>query len=124
MSFPSLTPSRRSVSLGDTPVRAYRAMSGAETRILYGNQRSEATLELFYEKLSASEADQFVTHYDSVKGTAMTFAVGTPLTVGWVSGSKVQGPGQWRYDGPPSFEQNGGECDRVNVSVKLKTVVG
>jgi len=122
--FPTIKPSRRAVSLGDYPVKSFRSVNGSEVRIRYGNVRSEATLDLVYEKLTAAEADQFVNHYDanSVQGTFKTFSVGTALTVGWSSGSKVQGSAAWRYAGPPKFTQAGGDCDRMDVTVKLKTV--
>ena len=120
--YPSLMPTRRAVSLGDWPVKSYRTINGDETRIRYGNKKSEATLELFYEKLTDTEADQFVSHYDWARGTYKTFAVGAPLTTGWRSGAKVQGTSAWRYDGPPKFNQNGGDCNRMNLTVKLKTV--
>ena len=123
MSFPNIKPTSRNCSLGDYPVRYYEAISGAEVRLVYGSKRRQATLDLSYEALSAAEANQFVCHYESVKGTTYTFGVGTALTVGWISGGGVQGQGAWRYDGPPSFTQAGGECDKVNVSVKLVTVV-
>ena len=123
MSFPNILPTRRSVSLGDYPVKAFRSISGAEVRIRYGNVRSEATLELFYEKLSAEEADQFVNHYENVVGTFKTYGVGSPLTVGWISGNKVKHSGAaWRYDGPPRFTQNGGDCEKMDCTIKLKTV--
>lgn len=124
MSFPTIKPTRRTASMGDYPVKAYRAISGAETRIRYGNLRSEATLELGYEGLSAAEAAEFANHYEAVNGTTYTFAVTTALTVGWNSGATVQGSGKWRYDGPPTFSQVGGDCDRVDVAITLKTVVG
>jgi len=124
MSFPSLVPNRRSIALGDYPVRYFRALSGAETRIRYGNQRSQVTMELYYEKLTASETNQIVTHYESMQGTTATFSVGIAKDAGWTSGSAAQGPGYWRYDGPPQIVANGGECEYSNVTVKLITVVG
>jgi hypothetical protein len=122
-SFPDYKPSRRNVSLGDWPVKAVRAMSGAETRLRYGDRRSEATLDLYYEALTAVEADAFISHYNSALGTYDTFTVGTPLTVGWTSGSRVTGDAAWRYAEPPQFSSNAGDCDKLNVSIKLMTVV-
>lgn len=124
MSYPALVPNRRSVSMGDFPVKAYESMSGAETRIRYGDQRRQATLELTYDRLTPTEADQIAAHYDSVEGTTYTFSVGTPLTEGWISGTRVQGNGQWRYADPPSFNQLGGECEQLSATVRLVTVVG
>lgn len=121
--FPDYKPSRRNVSLGDWPIKAVRSMSGAETRIRYGDRRTDAVLDLYYENLSAAEADAFVSHYNSAIGTYDTFTVATPLTIGWDSGSKVKGDGSWRYAEPPQFSSSAGDCTRVNVSVKLTTVV-
>ena len=121
--FPTTLPNRRAVSLGDYPVKSYRSINGAEVRIMYGDKRSEATLELFYEKLTAAEADRFVVHYDAVDGTFKTFTVSAPLTVGWTSGGRIKGSAEWRYDGPPQFTQSGGDCDRMDLTIKLKTVL-
>jgi len=123
MAFPSTLPTRRNVSLGNWPVKVVRAMSGAETRMRYGDLRSDATLELYYDNISATEADAFVDHYNSTIGTYNTFSVSAPLTVGWNSGNKIKGGGAWRYAEAPQFSSNAGDCNRVNVTVKLTAVV-
>lgn len=110
--------------MGDYPVKPYETMNGAETRIRYGDQRRLARLELSYENLTSTEADLIAAHYDSVQGSMYTFTVGEPLTAGWISGARIQGDGQWRYADAPTFSQQGGECDKVQVRVSLVTVVG
>lgn len=124
MAFPNLVPNKRSISMGDYPVKAYETMNGAETRIRYGDQRRQATLDLTYDRLTPAEADEIAAHYDSVEGTTYTFTIGTPLTAGWISGTRVQGDGQWRYAEAPSFSQIGGECEQMTATVRLITVVG
>ena len=41
MAFPSLVPSTRTFDAGNWPVKTYKAQSGAEVRILYGNRRTK-----------------------------------------------------------------------------------
>lgn len=122
MSFPTTVPSSRSVTLGDYPVKTVRSLSGVETRLRYGNARSQATCELQYKRLTPAQCQAFISHYDSVGGTSNTFAVTTAVSAGWgVTG--VQGSGQWRYDGPPQFTATGGECDRSDAAIKLISVI-
>jgi hypothetical protein len=122
MSFPTTTPSSRTVSLGDYPVKSVRSLSGAETRLRYGNARSQASCELQYKRLTPAECQAFINHYDLVGGTSNTFSVTTAISAGWgVTG--VAGSGQWRYDGPPQFSATAGDCDKSDASIKLISVV-
>lgn len=122
MSFPAIVPTSRNVTLGDYPVKSVRSLSGVETRLRYGNARSQATCDLQYKRLSPAQCQAFINHYDSVGGTSSTFAVTTAISAGWnVSG--IPGSGQWRYDGPPQFTAAGGDCDRSDVAIKLISVI-
>lgn len=107
MPFPALKPTSRSSSAGDYPVKTFKAQSGAEVRILYGSKRTGMELDLSYDNISDSSADDFVVHYDEVKGTFSTFDLPANVLAGW-SGDSTQldasfTGNQWRYSGPPSI---------------------
>jgi len=86
MDFPALVPSSRNYSSGDYAVRTFRSQSGAESRILYGDTRFGATLELQYQNITDKNAQTFVGHYENEKGTFGTFELPIRVFEGW-SGS-------------------------------------
>ena len=120
MSFPALAPSGRNYGTGDFPVRSYRSQSGAEVRILYGNQRTGMTLELTYDNVGDSQATTFLTHFDETKGTYTTFALPSTALAGW-SGSTTaldgNGANRWRYESAPTITNVAPGIS--NVQVKL-----
>lgn len=106
MAFPTLQPTGRNFDPGDYPIKSFRAQSGAETRILYGSQRTNMSLELSYENIADSNAGLFVTHFDEVQGTYQTFSVPSAVRSGWGGTSStldVTGANAWRYSEPPQI---------------------
>lgn len=106
MTYPTLQPSSRDFTPGDYPVRTVRSQSGVETRILYGSQRTGMQLSLGYSNITDSQAEQFNTHYDEVKGTYLTFTLPAEIRAGWnASASTLDavGANAWRYESPPTI---------------------
>ena len=89
MDFPALVPSSRNYNSGDYAVRTFRAQSGAESRILYGDSRFGATLELQYQNITDKNAQTFVGHYENVKGTYGTFTLPLRVIEGWDGSSRL-----------------------------------
>lgn len=85
MAFPDLKPTSRSVRLGDFPVKSFRSQNGFEYRVLYGNKRTGAELELKYENIADNLAAQFLTHYNDKRGTYEEFEVSQFSRAGWDS---------------------------------------
>jgi hypothetical protein len=83
MDFPAFVPSSRNYNLGDYAVRTFRAQSGAESRILYGDSRFGTTLELQYQNITDKNAETFMVHYENMKGTFKTFPVSAGVMGGW-----------------------------------------
>ena len=83
MSFPALTPSSRQFGSGNFPVSTYSAADGAEVRILRGNLRTGATLQLVYNALTDNEADLFINHYEAQKGSFLSFSMSTGALKGY-----------------------------------------
>lgn len=121
--FPNLAPSKRTHTPAEYPVQTFKSEAGVEVRILYGNQPTGATLSLQYKNLSDAEAELFVEHFRSVKGTFQTFSLGSvavnPGTAvdedsakaGWSGNpanlSKDSGSftgNQWRYAKAPQLQ--------------------
>ena len=124
MAFPTLAPSGREFDAGSYPVKTFRAQSGAESRILYGNKRSNQSLSLTYANITDSQAEQFVTHFDEVRGTYETFTLPSAVRIGWSASSAtldaVTGSA-WRYDSAPSLTSI--SPGRSTLRVKLVAVL-
>ena len=106
MTYPQLSPSSRNYAPGDWAQKKYKAMSGAETRIRYGNKRTDAKLTLQYQNLQDSQADDFLAHYDSVFGTFQSFTLPTETLAGWTGSSYIPNVStmQFRYRKPPQIK--------------------
>ena len=109
MPYPTIAPTSRSYDPGDYANTKYRANSGAEFRIQYGDKRTGMKMRLVYKNITDSQAAAFLTHYDEVDGTVKQFT-GTQVTTGTEKGmsstlqSKVGASGSfWRYEGPPQL---------------------
>ena len=83
MAYPSLKPTSRNFSAGDYSYKTFKSQSGKEVRILYGDKRTGMTLDLSYENITDSAADDFVAHYDEVKGGFSTFTLPSEVRAGW-----------------------------------------
>ena len=109
MAFPALTPTSRSFESGDFPIKTFKAQNGAETRILYGSNRTNMKLQLSYANITDAEAEQFLDHYEEVRGTFDTFNLGQAARGGWKGNSDALGAqatgNEYRYENPPQLVQ-------------------
>ena len=110
MAFPSLTPTARSFTPGDYPVKTFKSQNGSETRILYGSTRTNMKLSLTFSNIDDDDADLILSHYDEVQGTFQRFKLGgNDFTLGGWEGSILsQQPvfdNKYRYEGPPQVTQ-------------------
>lgn len=122
MTLPSIKPSARNFTPGNFPVREYKALSGKEIRIRYGNVRTESTLDLTYENISDAQAGLFLSHYASLNGTFSTFPIVSTHAVfsGWRGAAGLLNAAAgtaWRYAEPPQVESvyNGISTVRVQL---------
>ncbi len=122
MTFPSLQPSSRSFDPGAPAIKTYNAQSGAEVRLKYGSQRTKMKLALSYKNITDSNAESFLTHYDSVEGTFSTFTIPSAAFSGWAGSSSAldaTGANAWRYEQPPQISSV-----RPGVSTVTVNLVG
>jgi hypothetical protein len=112
VAFPEIVPTGRSIKPGTYAMQSFRAMSGAETRILYGDKIIGTELTLTYNNLPDSKAAQFMDHYIDMKGTFDSFnfsVLDTKAKAGWQENSNYLSPRagsddadlSWRYKEPP-----------------------
>lgn len=104
MPFPALSPTARDFKPGDWPIKSYNSQSGAEVRILYGDTRTKMELSLSYDNISDAQAEQFLTHYDEVKGSYLTFDLSSTAKTGWSGTAAAIDAGninRWRYANSP-----------------------
>ena len=110
MAFPNLVPTSRSFESGDYPVKTFKAQSGAETRILYGDKRTNMKLSLTYSNITDANAALFLIHFDSeTNGTFSTFEIADNTRLGWAGHKRDLGAAnsgnRWRYDNAPQQVQ-------------------
>jgi hypothetical protein len=120
MPFPSIKPTARDFKPGDWPVKTFNAQSGAEVRILYGDTRTKMELSLSYDNVPDAQAEQFLTHYDEVKGSYLTFDLSDAAKTGWRGNAAAVDAGnvnKWRYAESPQVTavRPGRSSIRVNL---------
>lgn len=117
--FPSIVPTSRNYQPGDWPIKRFTSQNGSEVRILRGNSRLNSQLDLTYDNISDTYADQFLAHYREVQGTFRTWSLPaagagktfTDALEGWGGSSIDDGATTapygmaWRYAEPPQVTQ-------------------
>ena len=121
LSYPTLTPSSRDITIGDYPIKKYNAMDGTEVRILYGSQDTNATMALTYQNITDDLASDFANHFRSTKGTFENFAVAQEVYNGWKGDAPDQTfrgeKGRWRYNSPPKITSVRPGVSTVQISL-------
>ena len=110
MAFPNLVPTSRSFEAGDYSVKTFKAQSGSETRILYGDKRTNMKMSLTYSNITDANAALFFIHFDSeTTGTFTTFEIAQNTRLGWAEDKKYLGANdsgnRWRYENAPQQVQ-------------------
>ena len=124
MAFPTLTPTSREFSPGAWPIKNYNSQSGAEIRILYGSQRTNAKLGLSYENVTDANAQLFIDDFNSNIGTLRTFTLPSSTQNGWNGSAATLDapPGtKWRYESEPQIRSV--RPGRSSVTVNLVAVI-
>jgi len=132
--FPSIVPTARSLNAGDFPGTTFTAQNGMESRVQYGNRRSNTELSLSFDNISDADAALIHDHYVNCRGTLGLFGVGytsksgnpgfdagiTPLSNTNRFSAAPFGL-QYRYAEPPQF--NSVKPGRMSVIIKLTGVL-
>jgi len=131
--FPDMTPSSRSMTMGDLPSKVYRAMSGATVRRAFGNKQTQYVLKMQFTNIGddnplrrkAGTVKDILSHYYNANGTFERFNLGTGMFDGmgedakkYFKGNYSQSPQvSWRYAKPPEVKSV--HPGISNVSVEL-----
>lgn len=118
--FPSLTPRTRSLTLGDVPQQLYRGVSGGEVRFKQGNSYIAQTLNIGYEYLTESEAQQILDHYAGQQGSLLPFDLSAEIWSGYTTPPVSSILYQWRYSGP--FDVSIAAPKQYNINIEMQTV--
>jgi len=124
MAFPTLRPTSREFNPGSWPTKTFNSQSGSEIRILYGSQRTNATLKLSYSNIPDNNAQLFLDDYEASFGTLRTFSIPSEARAGWGgSASSIDSPPgtKWRYEAAPSVQSV--SPGRSSVAVSLVAVI-
>ena len=108
VAFPALKPTSRSYSPGVYPSAEFKALNGATTRMLFGNRRSDAELQLEFGNISDDNAALILQHYERVVPSddwvGFTSATGSAGASSALAAYLQESGGsglRWRYEGPP-----------------------
>lgn len=122
--YDTLVPTSRTFTPGNYAVKTYTAINGTEHRLLYGNTRTQMTLDLTFANITDSEAAGILSHFDEMAGTFLTFAL-PPGDVGAKGGWKANDEfgmnangGAWRYDSPPQMQSVFPGISTVTVTLR------
>ena len=108
VAFPPIKPTGRSYTPGSYPTAEFKALNGVTTRMLYGNRRSDAALNLDFQNISDRNAALILRNYERVTPTGdwvgFTSANGSAGARSDLAAYLEESGGsglRWRYDGPP-----------------------
>lgn len=123
MGFPTLAPSSRQFSLGEFPVKTFRAMDGYEVRLLYGSKLTGNKMTLTYNAIPDASAELFINHYREMRGSFESFVFVDqkgPKT-GWGASPKsisaADYGNEWRYEKAPTVTSVRPGVSNVSVSL-------
>jgi len=118
--FPTLTPSARSLNYGDYPQATYEGVSGGNVRFKFGSDRVVQRLTLGYEYLTEAETQLLLDHYEDQQGSLISFDLPAAVWAGYSSVPVNPADYEWRYVGP--FQVGLAAPLRYNTSIELESV--
>lgn len=124
--YDTLVPTSRTFNPGNYAIKNFTALNGVEHRLLYGNVRTQMTLELTFANITDKEAASILKHYNEMIGTFLTFALPAGdqgVKGGWKANDDFKmnsNGGGWRYDSPPQMQSV--FPNRSTVTVTLRGV--
>lgn len=122
MTFPAYKPSSRAFTAGQIPVSTFRALSGAETRIITGSQTSSHAVSLSFNNVDEQVTENILGHWYLMQGVALAFQLPFEVWAGWSTYANGVSPNQsWRYSKPPNVDTVSPGI--MNISVQLLSVL-
>jgi hypothetical protein len=119
---PSIVPSQREFTLGQFPIKTYRALSGATVKRSFGNKPNSYKLSLFYQNLHDPDTVELLRHYRDTSGGFERFRLPNGLFAGMTNNLQgfIQSPYdiQWEYVGPPTIQSVYREISNVTIELQ------
>jgi hypothetical protein len=121
-SFPAVRPSIRRYGFGLFPVTTETGFGGGSVRFLHADNRYGISLELGYEVITQSEAQQIRDHYRSRQGGALSFMLPNIIWAGHSNPDNIVALGtSWIYAAAPNETHRSGLL--FDVTVRLLQVI-
>jgi len=120
MTFPALTPSKRSFTPGEYPHTAFRSLNGFEGRVRHSSVMIGSSLRLSYVGLPEQDMLDILLHYQDTQGIYFSFALPADTLSGLTAADYTLTGFSWRYAAPPTVLDL--PCDRYTVEVELESV--
>ena len=126
--FPSLRPSQRSLTMGQLPIKEYRALNGAMVRRAFGNRRFGYQLSLSFDNINEIALCQLWDHYHNNQ-TVSGFTIPDTVFSGYGSQEASEKGANfiarasgitsiaWYYAEPPQIESVSTSYSTVQVSL-------
>jgi hypothetical protein len=117
ISFPAVSPTRRSFTPGEYPTKRFDSISGAGTTRLYGSKASNATLDLEF-LLDDTNTEALLQSWHDSLGGAKVLTLPATLFEG-MNGPEGQIPNylNWRWSETPSVESLVPGRSRIRVTL-------
>ena len=127
--FPSLRPAQRTISMGQAPIKEYRALNGATVRRSFGNRRFGYVVELTFQNITEASVSLIWDHYHDNQNLQNGFSLPDSIFSGYSTNETIGRPEglisrvnridyiTWFYIEPPSIESV--ERSRSTVQVRL-----
>lgn len=126
--FPSLRPSQRSLTMGELPIKEYRALNGAIVRRAFGNRRFGYQLSLSFDNISEAILSQLWDHYhnnQTVNGFSIPDSVfsgygskeASDTNASFIARANRMSTIVWYYAEPPQIESVSTSYSTVQVSL-------
>lgn len=125
--FPSIRPSERSLTMGQPPIKEYRALNGVVVRRSFGNQRFSYELTLSFNNIPEKSLSQIWNHYHDNLNIKNGFNLPSAIFSGYRTNeaigrdegflSRMQALTniKWHYAQPPQIESVYGSLSTVQV---------
>lgn len=127
--FPLLRPAQRTISMGQAPIKEYRALNGAIVRRSFGNKRFGYVVELTFQNITEASVSLIWDHYHDNQNLQNGFSLPDSIFSGYSTNETIGRPEglvsrvnrmaniTWFYIEPPSIESV--ERSRSTVQVRL-----
>ncbi len=119
--FPSIKPTNRQFTLGQYPIKTYRALSGKTVRRSFGNKAFGHGLTLSFENVKEDIVQLIINHYNTQLGQSIGFTLPVEVFAGLDTATinLLRSPSEtvWFYAEAPSIDSVYRDLSTVSISL-------